>query len=94
MRIENKYHQESNFNFLVGPQLKAEFQAATETYHASAAEVLRDFMRKYIAWKKKKDAMLKQSSMISTTAHKPNTDEARVMQELEDDLQYFLEEWK
>jgi len=43
------------FNFRVDATLKAEFQAATEADDRPAAQVLRDFMRGYVALRRQRD---------------------------------------
>lgn len=89
--------KEESFNFRVDPRLKAAFQEATATEDISAAQVIRNFMRAYIEQKKRNHfavEMRRQAAILADAARDPNTDEARVMRELEHDLQYFSEEWK
>ena len=49
----SQWPKEESFNFRVDPQLKADFQSATEAEDKPAAQVLRDFMRVYIERRRK-----------------------------------------
>jgi predicted transcriptional regulator len=48
--------KEENFNFRVPADLKAAFKAATDATDRPAAQVLRDFMRSYVAANAEADA--------------------------------------
>ncbi len=85
------------FNFRVDPALKAEFQAATEADDKPAAQVLRDFMRGYVARHRDRDFAAearRQSLAIAARATDPDSDEAAVMHELESHLADLGDEWK
>ena len=43
------------FNFRVEPELKADFVAATAAEDRPAGQVLRDFMRRYVAARRRQD---------------------------------------
>ena len=45
----SQHPKEDSFNFRIDPGLKADFQAATEAEDKPAAQMLRDFMRDYVA---------------------------------------------
>ena len=52
----SQHPKEKTFNFRIDPVLKAEFQAATEAADRPAAQVLRDFMRDFVARQREADA--------------------------------------
>jgi hypothetical protein len=79
--------KDESFNFRVDPRLKAEFQKATETRDKPAAQVLRDFMRAYVADRREENlaaAARRQSRKIAERAADPGSDEAEVMRWIED----------
>ena len=74
------------FNFRVDPELKAAFTAATAEEDKPAGQVLRDFMRAYVARRQERTAMAearRQSRMIAEHATDPASDEADVMRWIE-----------
>ncbi|MGH7024024.1 MAG: hypothetical protein ACREEB_10595 [Caulobacteraceae bacterium] len=76
-----------SFNLRVDPQLKADFQAATEAADRPAAQVLRDFMRHYVERRRQRDFAVearRQSRIIAEAAAWPESDEAAVMAWAED----------
>ncbi|MGF1278046.1 MULTISPECIES: hypothetical protein [Acetobacter] len=87
-----------NFNFRIDPALKAAFTAATRADERPAAEVLRDFMRAYVARREQRafeTEARRQSREVAALACDPVSDEAQVLRELdalfeEDD---FQDEW-
>ena len=88
----SSHHKDVSFNFRVDLDLKTAFQEITEADDISAAQVLREFMRGYILKRKQRDftsEARRQSAIISAASGDPNADEARIMSELENDLQYF-----
>jgi hypothetical protein len=79
--------KDESFNFRVDPTLKAEFQAVTEAEDKPAAQVLRDFMRAYIARHRRQslaNEASRQSRLIAERAADPASDEAEVMRWIED----------
>lgn len=87
-----------NFNFRIDPALKAAFTAATRADERPAAEVLRDFMRTYVAERERRAFEVearRQSREVAALACDRASDEAQVLRELdmlfeEDD---FRDEW-
>ena len=72
-----------SFNFRVDPALKAAFTAATAHEDKPAGQVLRDFMRAYVARQHTAEAQ-RQSRRVAAQAANPVSDEASVMQWIED----------
>jgi hypothetical protein len=87
-RLSSQSKAES-FNFRVNAALKAAFTAATAAEDRPAAQVLRDFMRVYVARRDRRAfaaAARRQSQAAAAVADDPRSDEAAVMRELEADL--------
>lgn len=75
-----------SFNFRVDPELKAAFTAATAKEDKPAGQVLRDFMRAYVAqqeWSFAAEAR-RQSRLVAELAADPTSEEAEVMRWVED----------
>lgn len=90
--------KDETFNFRVDPALKAAFVAASEGEDKPAAQILRDFMRRYVAQKERQAfeaEARRQSLAIATRARDPASDEAAVMREIatEIDGNDFAAEW-
>jgi hypothetical protein len=88
-----------SFNFRVNASLKAAFTAATAAEHRPAGQVLRDFMRVYVARRERRAftaAARRQSLAAAAVADDPQSDEAAVMRELEADLDALQsgDEWR
>jgi hypothetical protein len=78
-----------SFNFRVNSALKTAFTAATTAEDRRAAQVLRDFMRAYVARRERRAFSAearRQSLAAAAAAADPVSDEAAVMRELEADL--------
>jgi c-di-GMP-binding flagellar brake protein YcgR len=76
-----------SFNFRVDPELKAAFAAATAEEDKPAGQVLRDFMRGYVARRQNhalSTEVRRQSRVVASHAADPGSDEARVMLWIED----------
>jgi len=76
-----------SFNFRVDPELKAAFTAAVAEEDKPAGQVLRDFMRGYVARRRERTALAearRQSRLITERAADPASDEAEVMRWIED----------
>ncbi|MFY8105313.1 MAG: hypothetical protein ACOVKO_00245 [Elstera sp.] len=74
------------FNFRIDPALKAAFTQATEAEDKPAAQVLREFMRGYVARQKRRayEAEARRQSMaVAERAQDPGSDEAQSLQELD-----------
>ena len=83
----SQHPKEDSFNFRVDPRLKAEFQTATEAADKPAAQVLRDFMRAYVARHRNRAFAAeakRQSRLIAARAADPDSDQAEVMRWIED----------
>lgn len=86
-------------NFRVNATLKAAFTAAVAMEDRAAAQVLRNFMRVYVARRERRafaaDAH-RQSVAAAVAAADPQSDEAAVMRELEADLDALQsgDEWR
>ncbi|MBV9747936.1 MAG: hypothetical protein JO157_03885 [Acetobacteraceae bacterium] len=75
-----------SFNFRVDPELKAAFTAAVAAEDKPAGQVLRDFMRAYVARQRERATMgeaRRQSRLIAQAAADPASDEAEVMRWIE-----------
>jgi hypothetical protein len=86
-------------NFRVNAALKAAFTAATAMEDRPAAQVLRNFMRVYVARRERRAFAAeahRQSVAAAVTAGDPDSDEAAVMRELEAELDAIQpgEEWR
>ncbi len=71
-----------SFNFRVDPELKAAFAAATAEEDRPAGQVLRDFMRGYVARRQERAFSAeakRQSLIVAQLAADPDSDEAKVM---------------
>ncbi len=89
----------NSFNFRVDPALKSAFARATEAEDKPAAQVLREFMRVYVARKERKvfeAEARRQSREAAERARDPKSDEAASLRELEAllDQDDFGDEWK
>ena len=76
-----------SFNFRVDPELKAAFMAATAAEDKPAGQVLRDFMRAYVAQRRERAFAAearRQSRFLAERAVDPASDEAEVMCWIED----------
>ena len=99
MRRPSPQSKAESFNFRVNAALKAAFTAATAAEHRPAAQVLRDFMRVYVARRDRRAfaaAARRQSQAAAAVADDPQSDEAAVMRELEADLDALQsgDEWR
>ena len=93
----SQHPKEDSFNFRVDPGLKADFQAATEAEDKPAAQVLRDFMRDYVARRRRQSFATeaeRQSLSIAARVNDPSSDEAAMLHELDTALDDLAGEWK
>ncbi len=89
MAPPNSPSNTESFNFRVDGDLKAAFTAATAADDRSAAQVLRRFMRLYVARRAQRafaTEARRQSVAAAEAALDPRSDEAAVMRELEGEL--------
>jgi uncharacterized membrane protein len=78
-----------SFNFRVDRDLKAAFTEAAAADDRSAAQVLRQFMRIYVARRRHRNFVAearRQARAAAAAALDPQSDEAAVMRELEGDF--------
>ncbi len=78
--------KDATFNLRIDPVLKAEFTAATEAEDKPAAQVLREFMRRYVAERARAAFLVaadRQMRAISTRSLDPTSDEFVIAQEVE-----------
>ena len=78
--------RDDTFNFRVDPALKSDFQAAARAQHRPAAQVIRHFMRDYVQRQRRRDFLAeadRQSRAIAARAADPNSEEAKVLRELD-----------
>lgn len=76
-----------SFNFRVEPELKAAFAAAAAEEDKPAGQVLREFMRGYVAHRRDRAAVAearRQSRLLAGCAADPDSDEAAVMRWMEE----------
>jgi hypothetical protein len=76
-----------SFNFRVDPHLKAAFTAATAAEDKPAGQVLRDFMRHYVAHRKNRvfaAEARRQSQIVASLAADPASDEDAALRWLDD----------
>lgn len=74
------------FNFRIDPALKVAFTQATEAEDKPAAQVLREFMRGYVARQKRRAyeaEARRQSLAIAERSRDPGSDEAQSLRELD-----------
>lgn len=71
-----------SFNFRVDPALKAEFAAAAEAVDKPAGQILREFMRAYVA--QRRHAALHAEAARQSAIVAASTDEAEAMRWIED----------
>jgi hypothetical protein len=88
-----------SFNFRVDPALESAFARATEAEDKPAAQVLREFMRLYVARRQRKvfeAEARRQSREAAERARNPKSDEAASLRGLEAllDQNAFSDEWK
>ena len=87
MPRHSQHPKEESFNFRVDPKLKAAFQSATEAEDKPAAQVLRDFMRGYVAQQRERAFAAearRQSRLVAERNANPSSDEAAVMRWVEE----------
>lgn len=87
------------FNFRVDPVLKAAFAAAAEAEKKAAAQILRDFMRAYVARRQRRAFEIeaqRQSLEIAERSRDPHSDDHASLAELDAlfDADHFASEWK
>ncbi|MEO3431676.1 hypothetical protein [Inquilinus sp. CAU 1745] len=85
------------FTFRLDPALKSAFTRSAASEHRRPAELLRDLMRDHLARNERRafeEEARRQSLVIAAAARDPESDEARVIRELENDLDAFGDEWK
>ena len=78
--------KEATFNLRIDPVLKAEFTAATEAEDKPAAQVLREFMRRYVAERARAAFLVeadRQMRAVNARSLDPTTDEYAVAQDVE-----------
>ena len=83
----SQHPKETSFNLRIDPSLKAAFTAATEAVDKPAAQVVRDFMRAYVRQAERRALeaeAARQSRLLAQAASDPQSDEARIMAEIED----------
>ena len=89
--------KEDSFVFRIDRGLKADFQAATEAEDKPAAQVLRDFMRDYMAHRRRQSSATeaeRQSLSIAARANDPGSDEAAMLHELGSTMNDLADDWK
>lgn len=82
----SQHPKAESFNFRIDPTLKAAFTAATEAEDKPAAQVLRDFMRAYVARKQRhafESEARRQSTAIAQRSLNPNSDDHASLREIE-----------
>jgi hypothetical protein len=99
MPRQSRQRKIASFNFRVNADLKAAFTAATEAEDKPAAQVLRDFMRAYVHYRKRRafaSEARRQSLVVAAAAADPESEEAVIMRELDADLNSdaFAHEWR
>ena len=94
----SQHPKESSFNFRIDPALKAAFTEAAEAEDKPAAQVVREFMRAYVAHRGRRAfeaEARRQSLAIAQRARDPSSDEHAVMREIaaELDRDDFADAW-
>ena len=82
----SQHPKETSFNLRIDPTLKAAFTSATEAVDKPAAQVVRDFMRAYVRQAERRALeaeATRQSRLLTQAASDPQSDEARIMREIE-----------
>jgi hypothetical protein len=83
-------------NFRVDPALKAAFTEAAAAEDKPAGQLLRDFMRDYVARRRRRAfaaEAARQSRVLAAAAADPGSEEAAVLRELEGPLADLDDEW-
>jgi hypothetical protein len=93
-----RHPKDGSFNFRIDPALKTAFTRATEAEDKPASQVLRDFMRAYVARRERREFLAQahqQSLAVAERARDPESDEARSLAELDSllDEDPFRDEW-
>jgi len=86
--------KDATFNFRIDPVLKAEFTAVTEAEDKPAAQVLREFMRRYVAERAQAAFLVeadRQMRAVNARSLDPTSDEYTVAQAVE---AAFEEVWR
>ena len=84
MARQSQHPKEGSFNFRVDPNLKAEFQSATEAEDKPAAQVLRSFMRAYVDRRRQQDFAAEAKRQSRVLAERATGEEAEIMRWIED----------
>jgi predicted transcriptional regulator len=96
MPRSSRHPKLESFNFRIDPALKAAFQSAAEAQDKPGAQVLRDFMRHYVARHQAAAFAAeahRQSAAIAARAADPASDEAAVLAEMDAHLDTLGAEW-
>ena len=99
MAATSRDTKETTFNFRLDPALKAAFTEAAEADRKPAAEVLRRFMRAYVAQRQRsafETEARHQSLAIAARSRDPESDEHDAIRELDAELEgdAFSAEWR
>ena len=82
----SQHPKETSFNLRIDPALKAAFTEAAEVQDKPAAQVVREFMRTYVAHRRRRAfeaEARRQSLAIAQRARDPSSDEHTVIREIE-----------
>ena len=83
--------------FRIAPRLKAAFAKIAAQERKPVGELLREMIRERVDQKRRREfeaEARRQSRAAAALADNPDSDEAAVMRELEEDLKEFSKEWK
>ena len=83
--------------FRIAPRLKAAFAKIAAQERKSVGELLREMIRERVSQKRRREFEVearRQSLAAAALAENPDSDDAAIMRELEEDLNEFAKEWK
>jgi uncharacterized membrane protein len=83
--------------FRIASGLKAAFAKIAAQERKPMGELLREMIRERVAHKRRREfetEARRQSLAAAALAHNPDSDDAAVMRELEEELKEFAKEWK
>jgi hypothetical protein len=83
--------------FRIAPALKAAFAKIAQQERKPLGELLREMVRERVEQKHRREfetEARRQSLAAAALAENPDSDEAAVMRELEEELKEFAKEWK
>lgn len=95
--LRNRLDQAETLTFRIAPELKAAFAEIAETEEKSIGELLRELIRQRVNEQRRREfetEARRQSREAAAAALDPGSDEAEIMDELEENLREYHRLWK